>query len=1667
MCTLNYKIKIIILIIIGFCISSNSFSKNYYVDPSSTLAIANGTITNPWKTIAQLNSGTTNLLPGDSVFLKKGQIFTGKIIVGGSGNINNPIVYTTYGTGNMPELTNTTSDLIYIFNKEYVVIDGLKLIDKTMNTTDHSIVAKISYGIVLENAPHCTIRNNEITLVGVGIAAREGSDFTNIDNNFIHNLRSVRNTIGGNDDYGANAMVIGTSLNTITNNRFEECWATSYDYGYDGGAIEFYGSTISYNKMLYNTAINCNGFIEIGSGTYGISTENLIGYNKIINCGQIGTFHNKIDGFAIRTDNLQFYNNVIIETKKQFSPVSAMFWYADPTKVDVVILKNNIIWLTNGINVVNNNVDTLKMVHTNNIYKLRGGILGIKLNATEKLLGNEGIFVDTLGDPANWDYKLINGSIAVNFGTNVGLTRDYIGNPIIDQPDAGILEKVNTRFTKFYIDPSSTVNNVDGSITNPWKTIEQLNNGTTNLLPGDSVFFKKGQVFTGGILIRSSGNINQPIVYTSYGTGTMPELTHSLSDVIYILNRQYVVIDGLKIIDKTMNNSDHSIISKIAYGIVLENSPNCSIKNTEITLVGIGIAIREGSNNTTINNNNIYNLRSIRNTIGGSDDYGANAIVIGSSFNKIKNNRFEGCWATSYDYGYLGGTIELYNTSINENQIIYNIALNCNGFIEIGGQSNGTAINNLIAYNKIINCGQTATIHNKVDGSFVNTNNTRFYNNIIIENKIQFTPAREMFWYADPTLNDLIILKNNIIWLTTGENVVSNNLDTLKLVHTNNIYKLRNSSLGINLDPSELFIGDVPVFVDTSNDPESWDYRLLPGSPGVNFGVDLGFTNDFIGNPIIGKPDVGIYELIPPPPPLIPRKYYVDPSASSTTSNGSFLNPWKTIAQLNAGTSSLVPGDSIFLKRGQVFNGRIVIGGSGLIDQPIVYTSYGTGSLPELTNSTTTSELIYALNRRYVIIDGFRLTDKTMDSTNHSITAKIAYGIVLDNSPNCSIRNSEITLVGIGIANRNGSDFTEIINNKIFNLRAIRNTVGGADDYGANAIVIGSSSNVIEYNKFENCWSTSFDYGYLGGAIELYNFSVNNNQIQYNTAVNCSGFLEIGGESNGTAINNLIGYNKIINCGQTGIFHNKIDGNYINTNNTRFFNNVIIETKEQFTPTPALFWYADPTKIEVVIMINNIVWLTTGQSVVLDNLDTSKLVHSNNIFKIRNGILGINLNKSELLANNSQIFADTIGDPIGWDYQVPVNSPAINFGTNVGILKDFIGNPIIGKPDAGILENQTVNTIPKLEATALAGIINCYGEATSISVSASGGIAPYTGTGVFVETAGTYNYIVTDAIGTKDTASITLAAPTQLSLNIFAEKVNSIIDTTTIFANANGGSIPYSYQLNNNIFQSAHFFNNITLGTYNITVKDKNNCTKTESIEIIQSIFPLIAVYEVSPIKCFGATTTLTITATGGVAPYTGTGSFIVTTGSYRYIVSDAIGTKDTIDLTLTAPSKLTLSLSTSIITSYLSTNILYATASGGTSPYLYQLNGGLFQATGTFYNIAPGTYTVTVKDANDCLTSANIQVIVTDITENVDKRLLINVFPNPTASFFTVNTIRFRGKPVTMDIKVYNLNGNLLYAATGMSDRLYTFGSNFPAGTYTLIAKVDGTVQYVKLIKL
>jgi parallel beta-helix repeat protein len=436
-----------------------AFATKYYVDPSSS-GSNQGTEANPWKSIADVPWYVNYFQPGDTVFFKRGQQYTGTLSINSSGSNGAPIVFMSYGTGNAPvfqyNLANPTEALVQdrpiirLNQANYIVIDGFELTDVTMPANDHNVNAHVGYGVYIYKGNNNIIKNCTVTKIGTGVSIDQG-EYNTVTGCTMHNLRMVINAPEPNwDDLGANAVIVNGSNNTITYNHIQDCWAYCYDFDIDGGAIEIYGP-VSNNKIMYNTCIDNLGFMEFGSGTGGQALNNLIGYNLLINNGH--TFWiNTNNGQGVDVRNLQFFNNNVIETQPhRLHYVKNMIDIMTiPTASNVISMKNNIFWITTGMNITNPNTLAFngpQLVHQSNLYHMGGGSFGFSLDGTERILNaNDQVFTDILSttNPVSWDYNLKASSAAINIGQTTGIDKDYFGRgvPSGGAPDAGIAENI-------------------------------------------------------------------------------------------------------------------------------------------------------------------------------------------------------------------------------------------------------------------------------------------------------------------------------------------------------------------------------------------------------------------------------------------------------------------------------------------------------------------------------------------------------------------------------------------------------------------------------------------------------------------------------------------------------------------------------------------------------------------------------------------------------------------------------------------------------------------------------------------------------------------------------------------------------------------------------------------------------------------------------------------------------------------------------------------------------------------------------------------------------------------------------------------------------------------------------------------------------------------------
>lgn len=432
-----------LLTILVLTISVNSWATNYYVDPTAG-GTNSGTFANPWLSVAAINQSL--LQPGDSLLFRRSRTFTsGQITFNRSGSPGNNIVLSAYGTGSAPFFWGngtTLTALFYLNNRSFVTIDGLNITDTTISQSNRSVLSKIQRAIYLDGTTNnVIIKNCNFDRVGLCAFFVGGSNY--FTQNQFQNLRMIVNDVSPDNDYGANGVVVSSSNNIISYNRMEGAWATSIDYGYDGGAVEFFGSC-SNNQVVYNYINDCLGVCEFGSSGGGISQYQLIGYNVIINSG--GSYCNMSGTFATQVKNIQYYNNVMLDSANRWGE-TYFFSYGGTATYDTVFdLRNNIFYSRTGLRVKGGSWPATKIAHINNVYNITGGgTIGYTVNSNE-IVSTVNNWVKNNAIMAYWDFNLVPGAPAANTGASLNslFYVDYYGTVIGTTVSIGVAQFIVT-----------------------------------------------------------------------------------------------------------------------------------------------------------------------------------------------------------------------------------------------------------------------------------------------------------------------------------------------------------------------------------------------------------------------------------------------------------------------------------------------------------------------------------------------------------------------------------------------------------------------------------------------------------------------------------------------------------------------------------------------------------------------------------------------------------------------------------------------------------------------------------------------------------------------------------------------------------------------------------------------------------------------------------------------------------------------------------------------------------------------------------------------------------------------------------------------------------------------------------------------------------------------
>ncbi len=258
-------------------------------------------------------------------------------------------------------------------------------------------------------------------------------------------------------------------------------------------------------------------------------------------------------------------------------------------------------------------------------------------------------------------------------------------------------------------------------------------------------------------------------------------------------------------------------------------------------------------------------------------------------------------------------------------------------------------------------------------------------------------------------------------------------------------------------------------------------------------------------------------------------------------------------------------------------------------------------------------------------------------------------------------------------------------------------------------------------------------------------------------------------------------------------------------------------------------------------------------------------------------------------------------------------------------------------------------------------------------------------------TSATYPIVVRDGNGCQFSTSVVVTQPALVSFtNVKTDVICNGASDGTITVTTSGGNGVYTYSKDNGAtFQGSNVFLSLSIATYQVIVKDGNNCLSAASgITIGQPSIVTFTNGSTNPTTCSpGNEGTITIAAAGGNGTYQYSNDNGATfqlsnaftglaAGSYQVIVRDINGCLSAMNVVaLTAPGGLTFtSVKQDVVCNGGLTGSITLTASGGSGGNQFSKNGGTtFQVSNIFSGLAAGTYPMIVLDNLGCQFSASV----------------------------------------------------------------------------------------------
>ncbi len=372
----------------------------------------------------------------------------------------------------------------------------------------------------------------------------------------------------------------------------------------------------------------------------------------------------------------------------------------------------------------------------------------------------------------------------------------------------------------------------------------------------------------------------------------------------------------------------------------------------------------------------------------------------------------------------------------------------------------------------------------------------------------------------------------------------------------------------------------------------------------------------------------------------------------------------------------------------------------------------------------------------------------------------------------------------------------------------------------------------------------------------------------------------------------------------------------------------------------------------------------------------------------------------------------------------------------------------------------------------------CFnGKNGSLLMVAKGGRAPFTYAlnsanflpdSVFTAlSAGSYAALVRDASGCIFGETIQIGQPPQLQIQFTVINETCGNDNGIAVGFPMGGIPPYRFKWNTG--DTTLVIAGLTAGAYALTVSDVNNCIIESKTEVNNLPGPVV-LGELTDIPCNGqATGAIQLTVIGGSAPLNYRWSsgprtpniYNLTAGSYTVTVTDIHQCLSIKTFQVFEPAPLRLSSQVGMQSEALW--FINLIVEGGVPGYTYQWSHG--ETSEDVFNLAAGTYTVTVTDQAGCSQTLEWNVGL-NATQEPAWAQTLQVYPNPTTGriYLSMEATHSAG----VQFQLHDMRGRAVQPPVVFrGPRHETDITNLPAGVYLLRIEHAGSIICRKIVKL